>query len=223
MSSKLLGTLCSALFLSSVVACKGADPTPPASSGDDPAQLDWKLSDALAGLEGSGTLMAKLETNQGVLVAKLFEAETPKTVANFVGLARGLRPWRDPKSGDWIKRPFYDGLTFHRVIPDFMIQGGDPLGVGTGGPGYRFADEFVPSLRHDKPGRLSMANAGPATNGSQFFVTEVPTPHLDDRHTIFGELVEGLDVVKTIARVPAGPGNRPNEPVVIQKVTIYRQ
>jgi peptidyl-prolyl cis-trans isomerase A (cyclophilin A) len=222
MSSRLLGTSCIALLLSCVFACKGQEPTTPVD-GEDPAKLDFKLADAVAGLEGSGALTAKLETNHGVLVVKLFEAEVPKTVANFVGLARGLRPWRDPKTGDWVKRPFYDGLTFHRVIPDFMIQGGDPLGVGNGGPGYQFGDEFVPSLRHDKPGRLSMANAGPGTNGSQFFVTEAPTPHLDDRHTIFGEVVEGLDVVKTIARVPVGAANRPTEPVVIQKITLYRQ
>jgi hypothetical protein len=134
MSSRLLGTSCIALLLSCVFACKGQEPTTPVD-GEDPAKLDFKLADAVAGLEGSGALTAKLETNHGVLVVKLFEAEVPKTVANFVGLARGLRPWRDPKTGDWVKRPFYDGLTFHRVIPDFMIQGGDPLGVGNGGPG----------------------------------------------------------------------------------------
>ncbi|MCC7387035.1 MAG: peptidylprolyl isomerase [Deltaproteobacteria bacterium] len=176
--------------------------------------------------------MAKIETNQGVMVAELFEAKAPRTVANFVGLARGTRPWQDPKSGEWVKKPLYDGLAFHRVIPDFMIQGGDPLGNGTGGPGYKFPDEFDPSLRHDRPGTLSMANSGPidrltgrpGTNGSQFFITERPTPHLDDKHSVFGVLVEGLEVEKKIARLPTGGAmNKPQEPVVIQKITILRQ
>jgi peptidyl-prolyl cis-trans isomerase A (cyclophilin A) len=203
-----------------------------AAKGEDPTGGNFTLAQALEGLGGSGQLMAKIETNMGTMVAKLYEDKTPNTVANFVGLARGTRPWRDPKSNEWVsKKPFYDGLTFHRVIPGFMIQGGDPLGMGTGGPGYKFADEIVPELKHDKPGMLSMANAGPVdrmsgkpgTNGSQFFVTEVPTPHLDGKHTVFGELVEGIDVQKKIATVKTGPGNRPLEPVVMQKVTIYRQ
>ena len=149
------------------------------------------------------------ETTQGKLTCELFEKKVPMTVANFVGLARGLKPFKDPKTNETVKRPFYDGLIFHRVIPDFMIQGGDPLGVGTGDPGYRFADEFDPTLRHDKPGILSMANAGPGTNGSQFFITERPTPHLDDRHTVFGACKEA-DVIKKITRVekdPADPSN----------------
>lgn len=189
----------------------------------EPVADDFGLDAALAGLEGKGTLMVRFETNHGTILAKLFEAEAPKTVANFAGLARGTREWRDPRSGEPTKRPFYDGLTFHRVIPNFMIQGGDPLGNGTGGPGYKFADEFHPSLRHDRPGLLSMANAGPGTNGSQFFITDAPTPHLDGRHAIFGEVVEGLDVVKKIARVATNPPSKPTEPVVMTKVAIFRQ
>ena len=168
-------------------------------------------------------LSAKFETTEGVIVVKLFDKESPKTVANFVGLADGTKEWTDPKSRQKVKRPFYDGLIFHRVIPDFMIQGGDPLGTGTGDPGYKFEDEFSSSLTFNRPGLLAMANAGPNTNGSQFFITDAPTPHLTNKHTIFGEVTEGLDVVKKIARVPKGPGDRPTTPVVIKKLTIIRK
>ena len=183
---------------------------------------ELSLTEALAGLEGNGELRARIETNHGVMVAKLFEKRVPNTVANFAGLARGKKPFLDQKSGDWVKRRFYDGLTFHRVMARFMIQGGDPRGDGTGGPGYKFADELYPTLKHDRPGILSMANAGPNTNGSQFFITEVPTPHLDGRHAVFGELVEGLDVVRRIARVETGARNRPKKAVVIKSITIFR-
>ena len=166
---------------------------------------------------------AVFDTTQGKIVCRLFEKEAPQTVANFIGLAEGTKEWTDPKTGQKVKRPLYDGSLFHRVIPDFMIQGGDPEGNGTGGPGYKFADEFSPALKHDKPGRLSMANAGPNTNGSQFFITEKPTPWLDGRHTIFGEVVEGMDVVSKIARVPRGANDRPSTDVVMKKVTILRQ
>jgi peptidyl-prolyl cis-trans isomerase A (cyclophilin A) len=168
---------------------------------------------------------AVFETTQGKIVCRLFEKEAPNTVANFIGLAEGTKEWTDPKTGQKVKRRFYDGLIFHRVIPEFMIQGGDPKGDGTGGPGFQFADEFSPALRHDKPGRLSMANSGPNTNGSQFFLTEKPTPWLDGRHTIFGEVVEGLDIVGKIARVPKTQDgrDRPLTDVVIKKVTILRQ
>jgi len=173
-------------------------------------------------LKGAGPLMAKIETNQGTLHCELFADKAPMTVANFVGLARGLKPWWNPKTNKLEeKKPFYDGLTFHRVIPEFMIQGGDPEGQGTGGPGYEFADEFDPSLRHDQGGTMSMANAGKGTNGSQFFITEQPTPHLDNRHTVFGRCKE-VDLVKKIARVPTGQNDMPKEPVVMKKVTISR-
>lgn len=167
-------------------------------------------------------LYAVFNTSMGRIVCRLFEKEAPKTVANFIGLAEGTKEWTDPKSGQPVKRKLYDGLIFHRVIPGFMIQGGDPLGNGTGGPGYRFEDEFSPALKHDRPGRLSMANAGPGTNGSQFFITQVPTQWLDGRHTIFGQVVEGLEVVTKIVTVPRGPNDRPITPVVMETVVITR-
>jgi peptidyl-prolyl cis-trans isomerase A (cyclophilin A) len=165
---------------------------------------------------------AHFETTEGKFTVRLFEKEAPKTVANFVGLAEGSKEWRDPASGQRKKGPFYDGIIFHRVINGFMIQAGDPLGQGTGGPGYTFADEFHPTLRHDRAGILSMANAGPNTNGSQFFITLGPTPHLDNRHSVFGEVVEGLDVIKRIGAVPTGRQDRPVKPVIINHVTVER-
>lgn len=165
---------------------------------------------------------AILETSNGTIVCKLFEKEAPKTVANFAGLAEGTKEFRDAKTGKPAKRPFYDGLAFHRVIPEFMIQGGCPLGTGTGDPGYKFEDEFHASLKHDKPGKLSMANSGPNTNGSQFFVTVAPTPWLDRRHTIFGEVVEGLDVAVKISQVARDSHDRPRQPVVLTAVRIER-
>ncbi len=145
-------------------------------------------------------IYATFQTSMGDLVVKLLPAKAPKTVENFLGLAEGTREWTDPRSGQKVKKPLYDGTMFHRVIPDFMIQGGDPLGNGTGGPGYRFADEIGPDNKFDRPGLLAMANAGPNTNGSQFFITEVPTPHLNKGHTIFGETVRGQELVGKIAR-----------------------
>ena len=164
---------------------------------------------------------AVFETSQGDIVCRLFDKEAPKTVANFIGLAEGTKEFRDAISGKTEKRPFYDGLVFHRVIPQFMIQGGCPQGDGRGGPGYRFEDEFHPGLRHNKPGKLSMANAGPNTNGSQFFITVAPTPHLDNRHSIFGEVVEGQDVAVKISEVPRDGMDRPRVPVTM-KVRIER-
>src|ERR1700680_4732946 len=155
---------------------------------------------------------ALFDTTEGKFKAKLFADEAPKTVENFVSLADGT------KTG----KPFYDGLIFHRVIPNFMIQGGCPEGSGRGGPGYKFADEFHPSLRHSKAGFLSMANAGPGTNGSQFFITVAATPWLDNKHTIFGEVVEGQDVADKISKLPRDASDRPRTPVTLQKVRIER-
>ena len=165
---------------------------------------------------------AEFVTSEGNFTIRLFDAEAPNTVANFVSLAEGTKEWTDPRTGGKVKQPYYDGIIFHRVIDGFMIQGGDPLGQGIGGPGYTFADEFHPSLRHDRPGLLSMANAGPNTNGSQFFITLAPTPHLDNRHSIFGEVVEGLEVVQRIGKVKTDRNDRPLTPVVMNTVTIDR-
>ena len=159
--------------------------------------------------------VAVFETNLGTFEAELYAKECPETVWNFINLAEGRQ---DTARGG----RFYDGLTFHRVIEGFMIQGGCPSGNGTGDPGYRFTDEFDPSLRHDGPGILSMANAGPNTNGSQFFVTLAPTPHLDDRHSVFGKVIKGLEVVQKIGSVPTGPMDKPLEGVVINNVTVNR-
>ena len=167
-------------------------------------------------------LYARFVTTLGEFTCQLFEDECPETVANFAGLASGEKTYVDPKSGQETQGKFYDGLAFHRVIADFMLQGGCPLGTGTGGPGYRFDDEFCPSLRHDQPGRLSMANAGPNTNGSQFFITTVPTPHLDDHHSVFGQVVEGMDVVRAIERTPTDSRDKPREAVVMTQVEIVR-
>jgi len=169
-------------------------------------------------------LYAHFTTSEGNFTARLFDAETPNTVANFTGLADGSKEWTDPRSGQRVKQPYFNGTIFHRVIADFMIQGGDPLGQGTGGPGYNFADEFHATLRHSKPGILSMANRGPNTNGGQFFITLVPTPWLDDKHSVFGEIVEGMDVVKKIGGTPTSkPGDRPVKPITIETVTIERK
>jgi peptidyl-prolyl cis-trans isomerase A (cyclophilin A) len=166
---------------------------------------------------------AQFATTEGTFTARLFDEEAPNTVANFIGLAEGTKEWTDPRSNRRVKQPYYDGVIFHRVIDGFMIQGGDPLGQGIGGPGYTFADEFHPSLRHNKAGILSMANRGPNTNGGQFFITLAPTPHLDDRHSIFGEVVEGMDVVRAIGQAPTGDRDRPIKDVVIQSITIERK
>jgi len=169
-------------------------------------------------------LYAHFTTSEGNFTARLFDAETPNTVANFTGLADGSKEWTDPRSGQRVKQPYFNGTIFHRVIADFMIQGGDPLGQGTGGPGYNFADEFHPTLRHSKAGILSMANRGPNTNGGQFFITLVPTPWLDDKHSVFGEVVEGMDVVKKIGGTATSkPGDRPLKPITIQSVTIEKK
>jgi peptidyl-prolyl cis-trans isomerase A (cyclophilin A) len=167
-------------------------------------------------------LYATLTTSLGPVRIKLFPDHAPKTVRNFVGLADGSAEWTDPRTGKKADRPLYDGTIFHRVIAGFMIQGGDPLGTGTGGPGYRFQDEFHPELQFDRPYLLAMANAGPGTNGSQFFITVGATPHLNRRHTIFGEVADqaSREVVDAIASTPTGPMDRPRTDVVIEAVSI---
>jgi peptidyl-prolyl cis-trans isomerase A (cyclophilin A) len=176
------------------------------------------------GVEPGQKLFATFKTSMGDIVVELFWDKVPKTVANFVGLAEGTKEWTDPKTKQKVKRPLYDGTVFHRVIPGFMIQGGDPLGTGRGGPGYRFADEFHSSLKHDKPGILSMANAGKNTNGSQFFITEKPTPHLDNKHSVFGQVIEGVELVPKITGVEkaAGSNSKPKVDIVLNKVLIGR-
>ena len=168
------------------------------------------------------TLTATLRTNQGTIVIRLFPDHAPKTVRNFVELAEGGRQWTDPGTGRATTDKLYDGTVFHRVIPDFMVQGGDPLGSGRGGPGSEFADEIPPDLAFDRPYLLAMANAGPGTNGSQFFITVAPTPWLNGKHTIFGEVIEGADVVDLISRVKTGSQDRPVEDVTIESVTVER-
>jgi peptidyl-prolyl cis-trans isomerase A (cyclophilin A) len=169
-------------------------------------------------------LYAHFKTSEGNFTARLFDDEAPKTAANFSDLADGSKEWTDPRTGKKTNDKYYDGTVFHRVIADFMIQGGDPLGQGTGGPGYTFADEFSPKLRHDRPGLLSMANRGPNTGGGQFFITLVPTPWLDNKHAIFGEIVDGMNVVEAIGRTPTSkPSDRPLKPITIQTVTIERR
>ncbi len=163
---------------------------------------------------------ARFTTSEGEFTVRLFEQQAPKTVANFVGLAEGTKDPATGKPGQ--ARPFYDGLVFHRIIAGFMLQGGDPQGDGRGGPGYTFTDEFDPALRFDRAGLLAMANRGPNTNGSQFFITLAPTEWLNNKHTIFGEVVEGTDVVNRIGSVRTGPGDRPVTPIVMKAVTILR-
>jgi peptidyl-prolyl cis-trans isomerase A (cyclophilin A) len=168
------------------------------------------------------TLTATLRTSEGPIVVRLFPDQAPKTVANFVELAEGTREWTDPRTRSSRTGKLYDGTIFHRVIPGFMIQGGDPLGTGTGGPGYKFGDEFHPDLAFSRPYLLAMANAGPGTNGSQFFITTVPTPWLNRKHTIFGEVIEGADVVDRISEVKRQSNDRPVTDVVLESVVINR-
>ena len=170
------------------------------------------------------TTTATLHTTLGDITINLFEDQAPKTVRNFTGLADGSQEWTNPKSNAKSSEPLYDGTVFHRVIAGFMIQGGDPLGTGTGGPGYKFDDEFHGELNFDRPYLLAMANSGPKTNGSQFFITVTPTPHLNRKHTIFGEVAdqESRDVVDAIAAVATGAQGRPKENVVVNSVTITR-
>jgi len=207
------------------VLCMGA--ADPAGS-DKPTQNAFTLDTALSGMPTTGKkaqtgdLYATIHTSLGDMVAKLFEKEAPNTVANFVGLARGTREWKDPTTSKWVKRPLYKNVLCHRVIPNFMIQCGDPSGTGRGGPGYTFPDEINSALHHDRGALLSMANRGPNTNGSQFFITETPAPHLDGRHAIFGEIVKNAELISKIARSKVVSDDRPIEDVVIKSIDIYR-
>ncbi len=195
--------------------------TPPAGGDTVRPPVAADLAEYSKDLKGSGKMVATFETTMGKIHCELFPEKAPMTVANFVGLATGKKPWMNPKTQEVEKgKPFYDGVIFHRVIPDFMIQGGDPLGIGRGGPGYQFGDETDNGLKM-APGTLAMATAGPSTNGSQFFITEVAPDHLNGKHTIFGQCKE-LDLVKQIARVPQDAGNKPNTPIVMNRVTISK-
>ncbi len=166
-------------------------------------------------------LTATLHTSEGDIEIRLFEERAPDTVENFVGLATGEQAWEHPETGEQVEGPLYDDIQFHRVIEDFMIQTGDPTGTGRGGPGYTFDDEFHPELRHDDAGTVSMANHGPDTNGSQFFITLDAQPHLDDKHAVFGEVVDGMDVVEAIGNVETDPEDRPTSPVSLESVTVH--
>jgi peptidyl-prolyl cis-trans isomerase A (cyclophilin A) len=194
---------------------------PPAAQAPPEALPDAPASNAPVVLQPTGPT-AVLDTSMGRIACKLFEKEAPETVANFVGLAQGTIVWTDPTTHKKMRnKPLYNGTIFHRVIPEFMVQGGDPTGTGMGDPGYAFKDEFNPDLKFDVPGRLAMANSGPDTNGSQFFITEVPTDYLDGKHTIFGQCDDAsLGVVKSIARVQRDSNDKPLTDVVLNKVTI---
>ncbi len=191
----------------------------PKATGPDPLGGNFSLTEATVGLQGSGPLTATITTSKGVLTCKLLDDKAPNTVANFVGLARGIRPWKDD-TGAWVTKPIYDGTTFHRVIKGFMIQGGDPRGNGTGEPGYVIKDEIWQGAKHDRAGLLCMANRGPNTNGAQFFITDARADHLDGNYTIFGEC-SPASVVHAIAGVPV-TGDKPTNPPLIQKVEITK-
>ena len=205
-------------------------PAPPAEappSAEKPAaEAPADTSKPSASKYGPG-IYAHFTTTNGNFIVKFFDKDAPKTVANFVGLAEGKKPWTDPRTGRQIRRPYYRNVLFHRVIPNFMIQGGDPEGTGMGGPGYTFEDEISPNHKHNKAGIVSMANRGPNTNGGQFFITVAAYPSLDGHYSIFGEVVEGLDKVVAISKVPTSgsrgdPPNRPKTDVVINNVRIER-
>jgi len=195
------------------------EPTSP-----DPEKSDFTLKEATEGLPKKGKLVADIETSMGTIHCTFEEKKAPQTVANFVGLARGLRPFWHAKEAVWVKRPAYDGTSFHRVIPQFMIQGGDYLGDGTGGVGYVIPDEIDPGLKHDKPGLLCMANRGPNTNGGQFFITHAAAPHLDGGYTIFGQCTpfEVIDAIAKVDQLGAAGNNQPVKKVEIKKVAISR-
>lgn len=208
------------LVFASAIACVVV--TLACAQTNPPAKNTATPSPTAAATPAAPNPKVTFHTTAGDLNCELFKDKSPVTVDNFIGLATGTKEWKDPRNGRAKKgTPLYDGTIFHRVIPNFMIQGGDPTGTGRGDPGYSFQDEFSPDLRFDRPGRLAMANSGPNTNGSQFFVTEVPTPHLNNRHTIFGQCDDpSVEIVKQIARMPANSSNKPDEDVKITSVDI---
>ena len=194
-------------------------------TGDNPDSTDNQdstdSSDPTDSTQRAGTQTATLQTSRGSITVELYGDRAPRTVANFVGLATGSKAWTDPETGETVEgEPLYDDVLFHRVIDGFMIQTGDPTGTGRGGPGYQFDDEFHEDLRHDGPGVVSMANSGPDTNGSQFFVTLTATPHLDDRHSVFGQVTDGMAVVREIGSVETDRNDQPVEPVVLEAVAV---
>ncbi|MBL8681786.1 MAG: peptidylprolyl isomerase [Myxococcales bacterium] len=198
------------------------DPLPnnhPSPTTPDPRRGQFSLADATEGMPAGTTLVAEIDTNHGIFTCQLFPERAPNTVANFVGLARGKRDFWDPVTGQWVRRPYYDGTIFHRVIPRFMAQGGDILRSGSGGPGYTFNDENTAA--HDQPGMLCMANRGPNTNGSQFFILEEPKEHLNGSYSVFGQC-SPVDLVRRITGVPRAPNDRPNSPVVIRTIRVRR-
>jgi peptidyl-prolyl cis-trans isomerase A (cyclophilin A) len=206
-----------ALVIAMAMAVCAQDTPKPA----EPALPDAPQATAAAMTQPNGPTVV-MDTSMGRITCQFFQKQAPKTVANFIALAQGTKDWTDPNNQKKMhNKPLYDGTIFHRVIPDFMIQGGDPTGTGSGDPGYQFEDEFDPNLNFDVPGRLAMANSGPNTNGSQFFITEVPTEHLNQKHTIFGQCDEAsLNLVKSIARVERDSNDKPVTPVLLKKVTI---
>lgn len=214
-SSLFIGLLFCTLCLTLSGCREGEDETaesslPPYSS-EEPARENEA---------GEKEITAVFHTSLGKISCILYPEQAPLAVANFISLARGTKKWTHPQTGNTVSRPLFDGTVFHRVIPAFMIQGGDPLGTGFGGPGYRFQDEFSENLKFDAPGILAMANSGPDTNGSQFFITVAPTPWLNNRHTIFGKVISGQEVVQAISRVDRDSQDRPLVPVILEKVEI---
>ncbi len=221
-----MNRICRAAFLALFAAglTFAQQSTPPPTSAPPSDLPDTPAAQVAPKIEPTGPT-AVFDTSMGRITCKLFQTEAPVAVANFIGLAEGTKDWTDPVTKEKMHgKSLYDGTTFHRVIPEFMIQGGDPTGTGTGDPGYLFADEFNPNLNFDVPGRLAMANSGPNTNGSQFFITEAPAESLDQHYTIFGQCDDpGISVVKSIARVQRDANDKPLEPVTLNKLTIVRE
>lgn len=224
MPKKLTILLLSAFFLSACNTAKKTESLAPLTINAPILGANTEETQKLLNIEENQKMIAILNTSLGQIKIELFPDKAPKTVANFVGLAEGTKEWVDPETNEkQTSKSLYAGTIFHRVIPDFMIQGGDPLSQGIGGPGYKFEDEIDSSLAFDGPGYLAMANSGPNTNGSQFFITTVPTPWLNGKHTIFGKVIEGQDIVKKIESVEIGANDKPTKPVTLVSVSIERK